>query len=89
MVSIHRPVHSKITPTCLLSLANSTARRVAFKALYAKVALSWNLVKSSLRLLFEENCQNGLLLEHGYVYTVDYRLIPNYVLRHIDKLPIC
>ena len=46
-----------------------TPWRMAFKALLnAKVALPWALLKFSLRLLLQNNCQNGLLLKHGNMY---------------------
>ena len=35
----------------------------------------------------KKNCQNGLLLKHGYV-TVDYHSICSYMCGHIDNLPM-
>ena len=86
MVSLHRPVHSKITLTYSLTWQTDrcTPRRMAFKALLnAKAAPA--LLKFSLRLLFrKKNCQNGLLLKNSYVYC---RLSINYVRGHIDDPP--
>ena len=66
MVSVHRPIHSKITLTYSLTWQTDrfTPRRMAFKALLnAKAALSWALFKFSLPLIIRKNCQNGLLLK--------------------------
>ena len=54
MVSVYRPIHSKITLTYLLTWQTDrfTPRRMAFKALLnAKAALSWALLKFSLPLI--------------------------------------
>ena len=62
MVSIHRPVHSKITLTYLLTWQTDrcTPWRMAFKApLNDKTALSQALVKFSLHLLFKKTARMG------------------------------
>ena len=87
MVSIHRPIHSKITLTYLLTWQTDrfTPRRMVFKALLnAKAALSWALLKFSLPLIIRKNCQSGLLLKNSYVYC---RLSINYARGHTDDPP--
>ena len=81
MVSVHKPVHSKITLTYSLSwqAGHCTSRRMAFRALLNAKA---PLLKFSLSLLFEKNCQNGLLLKNSYVYC---QLSVNYVRGHVAR----
>ena len=78
MVSVHRPVHSKITLTYLLTWQTDscTPRRMAFKALLnAKAAFP----SPSFLCAYcsKKTRQNGLLLKHSYVYC---QLLINYVL---------
>ena len=84
MVSVHRPIHSKITLTYSLTWQTDrfTPRRIAFKALLN--AISWALLKFSLPLIIRKNCQNGLLLKNSYVYC---QLSINYVRGHTDDPP--
>ena len=72
MVSVHRPVHSKITLTYSLTWQTDgcTPQRMAFKALLnAKTApfLGFAQVFSVL-IVQKKKCLNGLLLKQSYVY---------------------
>ena len=77
MVSVHKPVHSKITLTYSLTWQadRCTSRRMAFKTLLnagGSPFLAFAQVFSVL--IFEKNCQNGLLLIlKTAMCTVDYR----------------
>ena len=70
MVSLHRPVHSKITLTYSLTWQTDccTPRRMAFKVLLnAKAAPFPRLCSSFLCAYCSKNCQNGLLLKNRAV----------------------
>ena len=89
IVSVHKPVHSKITLTYSLTWQadRCTSPENCFQGAIKRqgAALSWPLLKFSLCLLFEKkNCQNGLLLKNSYLYC---RLSINYVCGHSDNLP--
>ena len=87
MVSVHKPVHSKITLTYSLTWQadRCTSRRMAFKALLnAKARPFPSLCSSFLCAYWSKNCQNGLLLKNSYVYC---RLSITYVRGHIDDPP--
>ena len=85
MVSVHKPVHLKITLTYSLTWQAdrcalpgewlSRPRRGPFLA-FAQVF--------SALIVRKKNCQNGLLLKNSYVYC---RLSINYVCGHIDDPP--
>ena len=61
MVSIHRPIHLKITLPYLLTWQTHrcTPWRMAFKVHQGNPFLGFIVCK---------NCQSGLLLQHNYVY---------------------
>ena len=74
MVSVHKPVHSKITLTYSLTWQadHCTSRRMAFNSPRCSPFLAFAQAFSAL--VVRKNCQNGLLLENSYVYsTVDYQ----------------
>ena len=81
----HRPIYLKIILICLGKL--TTVHLVEWLSrVYSKRqgGLSYTLLKSSLCLLFEKNCQNRLLLKHT-TFTVDCRSVHNRVHGHIDN----
>ena len=87
MVSVYRPIHSKITLTYSLTWQTDrfTPRRMAFKALLNAKAGFPGLCSSFLcRLLFEKTGKNGLLLKNSHMYC---RLSINYVRGHTDDPP--
>ena len=80
MVSVHRPVHSKITLTYSLTWQTDhyTPRRMAFKKCQGQ-----GLLKPFKDLFFKKPYQNGLLLQHGCVYC----RLRNYVCEHLNNQP--
>ena len=87
IVSVHKPVNSKITLTYLLTWQadRCTSRRMPFKALYAKARPFPSLGSSFLCAYCLKKCQNGVLLKNSYVYSVLSSI--SYVRGHIDDPP--
>ena len=88
MVSVHKPVHSKITLTYSLTWQADccTSRRMAFKALLSAKARPFPSLCLSFLCAYcsKKLPEHGLLLKNSYVYC---RLLINYVRRHIDDPP--
>ena len=87
IVSMHRPIHSKITLTYSLTWQTDCCSpwRMAFKALLnPQVALSWALLKFSLRLLFKKTARTDSYLNTA-TCTIDYWSTSGHMTIHLHS----
>ena len=86
MVSVNRPVHSKITLTYSLTLRTDRCKipENGFQGIIKRQGSPFlSLAQDFSALIVQINCQNGVLLKHSFVYC----RLRNYGHGHIDNPP--